>query len=293
MYVFFAPHQLIQQLDIELIGEEIYDEFDTEGALHGEVTSYVPPQSNSTDLNVAPSLKRKGSAPELSARSAQPRVVHSPVQPTHRSASGSGTPVLRPIAIPALKGLSFLTGRSRSMPPIPRDNKRAPSARPSVPESGNVKQKHNAPANDSIHTSEKPLGAVITPVVDAPATPAPVYLPHSGPVSPIPDGPINDAARLRPGIGVASHSSSPTPSLSEAILRARRPATPHIPGTTQPKVTRFKSSFTGVADHVLRLGEQQQQVQSQTPGDPNSEDKNVVMNKNGAAGDGAKTSGEV
>jgi hypothetical protein len=44
---------------------------------------------------------------------------------------------------------------------------------------------------------------------------------------------------------------------------------------------------------VLRLGEQQQQVQLQTPGDPNSEDKNVVMNKNGAAGDGAKMSGEV
>jgi len=277
-----------------LIGEEIYDEFDTEGARHGEVTSYVPPQSNSTDLHVAPSLKRKASAPELSARSAQPPVVHSPAQSAHRPASGSGTPVLRPIAIPALKGLSFLTGRSRSMPPIPRDNKRTPSTRPSVPEAGDEKQKHKAPANDSIYTGEKPPEAVITPIIDAPATPAPVYLPHSGSVSPIPDGTINDAARLRPGVSVASHSSSPTPSLSEAILRARRPATPHTPGTTQPKGTRFKSSFTGVADHVLRLGEQYQpQVQFQIPGDPNSEDKNMVANKNGATGDGDEMPREV
>ena len=294
MYIFFSHRSVyrsVQQLGTELIGEEIYDEFDTEGARHGEVTSYVPPQCNSTDLDVAPSLKHKGSAPELSARPAQPRVLHSPAPPAHRSASGSGTPVLRPIAIPALKGLSFLTGRSRSMPPIPRDNKRAPSARPSVPEAGDEKQKHNAPTNDSIHTGEKPLEAVITPIVDVPATPAPVYLPHSGPVSPIPDGPIDDAARLRPGVSVASHSSSPTPSLSEAILRARRPATPHTPGMTQPKVMRFKSSFTGVADHVLRLGEQHQQ-QSQTPGDPDGEDRNVVTNKNGAAGDGTEVSGE-
>lgn len=279
-----------------MIGEEIYDEFDTEGARHGEVTSYVPPQCNSTDLHVAPSLKRKASAPELSARSAQPPVVHSPAQSAHRPASSSGPPVLRPIAIPALKGLSFLTGRSRSMPPIPRDNKRAPSAPPSVPEAGDEKQKHKAPANDSIYTGEKPpviTEAVVTPAVDAPATPAPVYLPHSGPVSPILDGTINDAARLRPGVSVSSHGSSPTPSLSEAILRARRPATPHTPGTTQPKGTRFKSSFAGVADHVLRLGEQyQQQVQFQTPGDPNGEDKDVVANKYGATGDGAEMQGE-
>lgn len=266
-----------------MIGEEIYDEFDTEGARHGEVTSYVPPQSNSTDLHVKPSLKRKVSAPELSPRSAQPPVVHLPTQSSHRPASGSGTPVLRPIAIPALKGLSFLTGRSRSMPPIPRDIKRAPPARPSVPQAGDEKQIHKALATGSIYTGEKPTEAMITPVVDAPATPAPVYLPHSGPVLPIPDGTINDAARPHPGKSVAS----PTPLLSEAILRARRPATPHTPGTTQPKGTRFKSSFTGVADHVLRLGEQyQRQVQFQTPGDPNGEEKDVVADKDGATGDG-------
>ena len=178
------------------------------------------------------------------------------------------------------------------MPPIPRDNKRAPSAHPSVPEVGDEKQKHNALASGSIHAGEKPPEAVITPIVDAPAMPAPVYLPHSGLVSPIPDGPIIEAARLCP-VSVASHSSSPTPSLSGAILRARRPATPHTPGTTQPKGTRFKSSFTGVADHVLRLGEQyQQQVQFQTPGDHDGEDRDVVANKNSATGNGTEMPGE-
>jgi metal transporter CNNM len=206
---------------------------------------------------------RKGSAPELFTRPDASDAVQSPAPPAQRSASTSATPVLRPMAIPALKGLSFLTGRSRSNPGTPRDSKPL-SVRPTVPEAGDKKQKRSVSAD--VYSDEKPPEVLIAPFVDVPTTPAPAYLPLPVPASPIPSsGPIDDAARMRQGASATSRSTSPGPSLSEALFRARRPATPHTPG----KGTRFKSSFTGVADHVLRLGEQhqQQQVQAQTSGD--------------------------
>ncbi|KAN0124199.1 DUF21 domain containing protein [Russula decolorans] len=253
----------------ELIGEEIYDEFDTEGARQGEVTSYVPPQSYATDLHLEPSLVRKGSAPELFTRPNASNAVQSPAPPAQRSASASATPVLRPMAIPALKGLSFLTGRSRSNPGTPRDSKPL-SVRPTVLEAVDTKEKRSVSAE--VYSDEKSPEVVFAPLADVPTTPAPAYLPLPVAASPIPGGGlIDDAARVRQGVGSTSRSTSPGPSLSEALLRARRPATPHTPG----KGTRFKSSFTGVADHVLRLGEQhQQQAQAQTSGDLKGADNN-------------------
>ena len=231
---------------------------------------------------------RKGSAPELSSR------YDSSPQPAQRSASANGTPVLRPIAIPALRGLSFLTGRSRSMPPIPRDNKRSPSVRASALKASDEKQKQRVPTVEYIHADEKPSESLGTPSVDVPATPSPAYLPLPVPVQPIPDISIIDTARVRPGAIAVSHSSSPTPSLSEALLRARRPATPHTPGGSQPKGTRFKSNITGVADHVLRLREQyqQQHAQSHMSGESKGENRDGVTDKNdgsGDADDGAET----
>jgi metal transporter CNNM len=206
---------------------------------------------------------RKGSAPELSTRPDTSNAVQSPARPAQRSASASATPVLRPMAIPALKGLSFLTGRSRSNPATSRDSK----PRATVPETGDKKEKCTGSAD--VYSDEKPPEIEIAPVADVPATPAPAYLPLFVAASPIPGGGLtDDAARVRQGASVTSRSTSPA-SLSEALLRARRPATPHTPGMTPPKGTRFKSSFTGVADHVLRLGEQhqQQQAQAQKSGD--------------------------
>lgn len=209
---------------------------------------------------------RKGSAPELSTRPDASNVVQLVAPPAQRSASASATPVLRPMAIPALKGLSFLTGRSRSNPAIPRDSK-PPSVRPTVADAGDKKEKRSVSAD--VYSDEKLPEVVIAPLADVPATPAPAYFPLPIAASPIPGGGlIDDAARVRQGASATSRSTSPGPSLSEALLRARRPATPHTPGVTPPKGTRFKSSFTGVADHVLRLGEnQQQQSQAQAPGD--------------------------
>ncbi|KAI0253175.1 hypothetical protein BJV78DRAFT_1197272 [Lactifluus subvellereus] len=292
-----APLGIITLEDVleELIGEEIYDEFDTEGARHGEVTSYVPPQSISPVLDAEPSLTRKGSAPQLSILPETSRAAVLPsAQPTQRSASATGTPVLRPIAIPALKGLSFLTGRSRSEPPVPRAGKPPSSACPTVPEAGVEKQKAIARASSYHRIDEKPLETVIVPPVDIPAAPAQAYLPLPVAVPTMPvimsGGPIDDAARVRQGTNAISRSASPGPSLSEALLRARRPLTPHAPGTTPAKGTRFKSTPFGVAGHVLRLGEpqqQQQQTQIQTPEDIKEENAEGSANQNDGARNGS------
>ena len=257
----------------ELIGEEIYDEFDTDGARHGEVTSYIPPQSVSPGL--LPSLKRKGSAPQLSTHPDTLRPAP-PAQLSQRSSSGSGTPVLRPIAIPAFKGLSFLTGRSRSAPPVPRDGNggRTPSARPAaaatIPDRKYEKLKNPEASADSVDGAEKPPEIVIAPPpVDIPATPAPAYVPlfpagtGSPPLPPVVVAPattttstIDDPARARQGASAIARSTSPGPSLSEALLRARRPASAHIVGS---KGTRFKSNPLGGGgghNNVLRIEEQ-------------------------------------
>ncbi|KAL4071951.1 hypothetical protein V8B97DRAFT_1941719 [Scleroderma yunnanense] len=97
----------------ELIGEEIYDEFDSKGA-NGTVSSYVPTES--------PYLKKavhSESTPDLPSTAVDEIVAASP----RTAKSSTGTPVLRPLA---LKGLGFL--RSRSAPPSPRDDNRTSSA---------------------------------------------------------------------------------------------------------------------------------------------------------------------
>ncbi|THH02246.1 hypothetical protein EW145_g6773 [Phellinidium pouzarii] len=108
----------------ELIGEEIYDEFDVEGSgAHSE--SFVPPGAqphHSPQFKAA--LTKKNSAPELAAefnkvgKSADilPVAVSSPPVAAARSL---GLAMPKPIAIPSLKNLGFL--RSRSAPPTPHD----------------------------------------------------------------------------------------------------------------------------------------------------------------------------
>ncbi|KAF8267101.1 hypothetical protein EI94DRAFT_1830295 [Lactarius quietus] len=278
-----APLGIITLEDVleELIGEEIYDEFDTEGARHGEVTSYIPPQSISP--GPLPTLKRKVSAPQLST---QPDMLRPtpPAQPTQRSSSTSGTPVLRPIAIPALKGLSFLTGRSRSAPPVPRDGNgaRTPSAQPTTTTAPDTTDDEKLKSDASVVETYTPPEIIIAPP----------------PPSPVP-APIDDTARAARQ-GAASRSTSPGPSLSEALLRARRPASAHVAGSNHAKGTRFKSNPLSVAGHVLRLVEQeQQQTQGRASEEPRGENVDGGGNRNAGGSDsderasaGAETQGE-
>ena len=264
-----------------MIGEEIYDEFDTEGARHGEVTSYIPPQFVTPDL--LPSLKRKGSAPQLSARPDTLRPVP-PAQAAQRSSSVSGTPVLRPIAIPAFKGLSFLTGRSRSAPPVPRDGsvRRTPSAQPTPSTASEINKEEKLKPEASVsvvdtYTIDCPEIVIAPPPVDIPATPAPAYLPPfattattTGPSTPPAVALPIEGARQGTGSSGASRSTSPGPSLSKALLRARRPASTHI---ARSQGRGFKSNpLGGVPGHVLRLGEQPQpQTQGRASEEPRDE----------------------
>lgn len=93
----------------ELIGEEIYDEFDQDGA-GGTISSYVPTEH-------PPLLELYGkSLPDLHSTAAQPTEAVKPA-PT-----GS---VLRPLS---LKSFGFL--RSRSEPPTPRETDEVSTAQP-------------------------------------------------------------------------------------------------------------------------------------------------------------------
>ncbi|KIJ67290.1 hypothetical protein HYDPIDRAFT_173888 [Hydnomerulius pinastri MD-312] len=100
----------------ELIGEEIYDEFDPEGA-NGTISSYVP-----SEPAVSKKLPRSESSPDLPSTAVEiNEIIVTPPPSSPKSITTS--PVLRPLAI---RGLSFL--RSKSAPPSPRDdNSRAPS----------------------------------------------------------------------------------------------------------------------------------------------------------------------
>lgn len=93
----------------ELIGEEIYDEFDQDGA-GGSISSYVP-------IERPPLLKLHGeSLPDLHSTAAQPIEAVKPA-PTG--------PVMRPLS---LKSFGFL--RSRSEPPTPRETDEVSTVQP-------------------------------------------------------------------------------------------------------------------------------------------------------------------
>lgn len=100
----------------ELIGEEIYDEFDVEGTgAHSEM--FVPPGAHPHQQTKKPGLVRKISAPELAGDKGNMGEPPSMPPTTNRNALGLAMP--KPIALTSLKSLGFL--RSRSAPPTPRD----------------------------------------------------------------------------------------------------------------------------------------------------------------------------
>lgn len=119
----------------ELIGEEIYDEFDPhhEGA---QLSTFIPPDSD-------------GGATITTVGANEPGYGHmdSLVLPTshdtHTSIGsglglGHGLTIAKPIAVRAMEGFGLLTSRSRSAPPIRREQPgKQPSSKSGVtPEAG-------------------------------------------------------------------------------------------------------------------------------------------------------------
>ncbi|KAI9058934.1 DUF21-domain-containing protein [Trametes sanguinea] len=228
----------------ELIGEEIYDEFDPQG--HPDLSAYV-----SADLKAASAMKRTGSAPQLvpsdssDATAVSPDTPKPPVPP----------PIVKPIALPALRGLNFKGlgfQRSRSAPPTPRDDEPSEkdkvaqdSATPPVPE-GIVSVLPTptilepAPAvpherRQQIVIPEDPVARTVKSVPPSVVIPPDSILAATNmsrarsihnvvgnnpgiAVVPVPPPPFSNLAAFGP----PSRSASPAPSLEQAILVERK-----------------------------------------------------------------------
>lgn len=217
--------------NLELIGEEIYDEFDPQGA-HGDPYAYdvAPPAGpNPSSLPPTHNTAAAGHAHTLDVKypkevnykynhATATSDIHAATAPNTPGAGnttaggGSGgvnaaataastnRPVLLPgipIGIPMLRGFGFLTRRSKSAPPVPR-NKQKPGPRQSETEGRvdddaddegdekgeeeeNEKEKEVEMVEvkkDALRGSDINLGRVVTnpsaatPVVASPASPS-------------------------------------------------------------------------------------------------------------------------
>ncbi|KAI0919747.1 hypothetical protein AcW1_003087 [Taiwanofungus camphoratus] len=254
----------------ELIGEEIYDEFDPQG--HPDLSSYAQ-----FEAKAAPSVRRRR-ASDPPAPSAIPSgtsnsaTVSTRIDASSTSKSLTSTPTLKPIAMPALRGLNPLTlkglgfKRSRSAPPTPRDlEKREGENTPATVPEGDLPTHESAPANEvsldgSVQANGEPSemspfssaegqGTDNIPIVVLPPpieSPTPTRSPSgvrvaNGPA--VHSVPPHMSATLTP-----SRSASPSPSFEQAILieRKRRAAAASGGADRQPgpgpKGARFKSS---------------------------------------------------
>ncbi|KAJ7511808.1 hypothetical protein B0H11DRAFT_1844761 [Mycena galericulata] len=217
----------------ELIGEEIYDEFDPQGA-HGD--PYVPP--------------------EVVPVTVVPEVV--PAAPS--GTPKAPTPVLKPLS---LKGLNFL--RSRSAPPTPREQPLAGAAAAAA----DARAAQAIPTVVVERNTPSPTPSLTPTVPDEPAPevkkPVPVAANPAGLTASLP----------HVGVGHASRSVSPAPSLEAILLDRKRrlgaaatapSGTLGASATSSPAVnaagTRFKSSPLGggertgvvVAEQVKKMG---------------------------------------
>ncbi|KAF7302424.1 CNNM transmembrane domain-containing protein [Mycena chlorophos] len=202
----------------ELIGEEIYDEFDPQGA-HGD--PYVPPAApEPTEVVV--------STPNI------------PAKPN--SILKTPPPTLKPLS---LKGLNFL--RSRSAPPTPREvtpglnalttgAAESPAVLSSIAASDSMSTDADVSASSevpstatAVSTSAQMMG-VLPEVIIERDTPSPTpSMTPTVPDEPIPNPTpevrihIHKPVPVHPGVSsaVASRSASPAPSL-EAILLDRK-----------------------------------------------------------------------
>jgi metal transporter CNNM len=273
---------------LELIGEEIYDEFDPEG--HPDLKSYAQ-----NDKANPSTVKHKLSAPELAGNSAAALPAGALNRDMTRSLTA--TALIKPIALPAsLKGLNFRGlgfARSRSAPPTPRDEKEqvlpdkgdgTPATVPegSLPDETVINEdedvKRAEVPDDSCQMSKMPYEGNPEQTLPLPTCPGsslvnadagPLLLPgiarirSNAPIRapvPIPASALSPPSTVHAPLAVpaAIVSRSSSPSLEHAILAERmRRAASGTTGSPVPKGTRFKSSpLTGdwsgvvVAEHV-------------------------------------------
>ncbi|KIP04188.1 hypothetical protein PHLGIDRAFT_109923 [Phlebiopsis gigantea 11061_1 CR5-6] len=275
----------------ELIGEEIYDEFDPQG--HPDLKSYA--QNEKTALSA---IKRKVSAPEL-ATVGNPNFAISHTTASSRemtTKSLTATPLIKPIALPALKGLNFKGlgfARSRSAPPTPRDGDthgptdKGDGAPATVPEGRVPDEKVHSDEegvrfegdNADMNSAARQFGPVLsapTPMLPSPMVelseaaliqPSLPRIRHTDHTTTPLRAPVPLVANAMPpltgtslAVPVSSRSASPAPSLEHAIIAERmRRAVTGASTTPVPKGARFKSSpLTGdrfgvvVAEKVKR-----------------------------------------
>ena len=187
---------------LELIGEEIYDEFD---CANGTISSFVPSEHPSTKF------------PETETPAVAPQTKD--VFPTR-------SPILRPLNT---RGLSFL--RSTSAPPSPRNRSRAPSlfsvpipvAQLNTPEGPSADNLTVTAPEITISTaSDEPKAKGDITKESAPENACVPGMPRSAPLKKRPVSSSGTASPLVNSMSpAASRSASPAPSL-EAILLDRK-----------------------------------------------------------------------
>ena len=149
----------------ELIGEEIYDEFDAEGAA---TQSYIPPKTKRKRIvrkNSAPELAPEPVLPEASdvpsSSNTKPALevpVSTTTKPRRPSSGNTPKPSIRPLPLPAsLRNPWFL--RSRSAPPSPRDGGRLRLGE-RVRDEGSVRRhvRRQRPGRDALPCGDRRVG---------------------------------------------------------------------------------------------------------------------------------------
>lgn len=243
----------------ELIGEEIYDEFDPQG--HPDLKSYAQNEKSAA----APTLKPKYSAPELTSSTATAYATPVPRELTKSPAPSS---LLKPIPLPALKGLNFRNlgfARSKSAPPSPREDLRPlekDDSLPAVVPEGRIPvdtlfdDDEKTTTYDSRKDDSAPIAspglyrarddpAIYRRSTDLQQPPvAKVRIANTPIRAPVPVAATTPfsvwPAMMLPM--AASRSASPAPSLEQAILAERMRRVVSGSSTPAPKGARFKSS---------------------------------------------------
>lgn len=227
---------------IELIGEEIYDEFDPhhQGA---QLSSFIPPDSDAGAVS-DPGHNNSNTLLHVTSND-----VHAPALGSGNNSSighglglGSGPAIMKPIALKAKEGFDYLTSRSKSAPPIPRDQIGKTPSQSGVP----------LEIGDRINDEPKtPPVKVIDKKVDKPnpdpPTPHPadptsisnldLQPPSSQPQSPTPESTIPHTSTLGPHLMVPSPSRGASPASLEAYLLERKRRGPSGGGATPRIVT--------------------------------------------------------